>query len=354
MADRPLNISITLGTIVKAILLILAVWLLYHLRDFVLVVITAIVIASAIEPAVGALIRRKLPRLLSVIAVYLFLFALFFLIFYFFLPTVLEELAAFVSSLPAYLDAFTRTGAFDEYARFLGTVAPSTVSASDIIKSIQDVLNVNGVFSSAFRTASNVFGGVFSFILIIVFSFYFAVLETGIDDFLRIVSPPRYHTYVLNLWKRSRHKIGLWMQGQLILAVIMGVLVFLGLTILGVKHALLLAIIAAAFEIIPVFGPALAAVPAVTIGFVDGGVTLGLLTIALYVIVQQFENHLIYPLVVTRVVGVPPLLVILALIVGAKLAGFLGIVLSVPAAGALQELVKDIENRRVFADKEKD
>src|SRR3989338_3686512 len=132
MADRPLNISITLGTVVKTVLLVLAVLLLYYLRDFVLVVITAIVIASAIEPAVAALIRRKLPRLLSVIAVYLFLFSLFFLIFYFFLPTVLEELAAFVSSLPAYLYSFTRTGAFDGYARFLGTVAPSAVSSGDI------------------------------------------------------------------------------------------------------------------------------------------------------------------------------------------------------------------------------
>ena len=80
-----------------------------------------------------------------------------------------------------------------------------------------------------------------------------------------------------------------------------------------------------------------------TIAFVAGGAPLGLLTVAIYVIAQQFENHLIYPLVVTRVVGVPPLLVILALIVGAELAGFLGIILSVPVAAALQEFVHDIE-----------
>ncbi len=349
-----MSISITFGTIIKTVLLLVAVWLLYYLRGFVLVVITAIVIASAIEPGVTALIRRKLPRLLSVIAIYLSLFAVFFLIFYFFLPTILEELTAFLSALPTYLDAFTRAGAFDGYSRFLGAVTPSTVSGVDIIQSVRDALNVNGVFSSAFETASNVFGGVFYFILIIVFSFYFAVLETGVDDFLRIVSPVKYQKYILDLWRRSQHKIGLWMQGQLILAVIIGVLVFLGLTILGVKHALLLAILAAVFEIIPVFGPILAAVPAVIIGFVDGGASLGFLTVALYVIVQQFENHLIYPLVVTRVVGVPPLLVILALIVGAKLAGFLGILLSVPAAGAIQEFVKDIESRRIFAFKEKD
>jgi len=207
-------------------------------------------------------------------------------------------------------------------------------------------LDVGGVFGNAFTAASAIFGGVFSFILIIVFSFYFAVIETGVEGFLRVIAPYEHQAYVLGLWRRTRHKIGLWMQGQLLLAFIMGILVYLGLTILGVQHALILAVIAATFEIIPVFGPTLSAVPAVLIAFVDGGPSLGVLTIALYVIAQQFENHLIYPLVVTRVVGVPPLLVILALIVGWELAGFLGILLSVPAAAMIQELVSDMEARR--------
>ena len=349
MEDRHVSISITLGTIIKTILLLVAVSLLFYLRDFVLIVLTAVVIASAIEPGIASLMRRKMPRLLSVIVIYLILFCIFFTIFYFFLPSVLEDLATFISSLPGYLETFNRVGAFDEYARILGTAAPGPLSANDVMDSIRGALNLGGAFGSAFNAVSSVFGGVFSFILIIVFSFYFAVVETGVDDFLRIITPMKYEAYVLHLWHRSQGKIGLWMQGQLLLALIMGVLVYLGLMILGVKHALILAVIAAVFEIIPVFGPTLASVPAIIIGFVDGGATLGFLTIALYVIAQQFENHLIYPLVVTRVVGVPPLLVILALIVGAKLAGFLGILLSVPAAGTIQELVKDIENRRAFA-----
>jgi len=124
--------------------------------------------------------------------------------------------------------------------------------------------------------------------------------------------------------------------------------VYLGLTVLGVKYALVLAVLAAIFELIPVFGPILSSVPAVVVGFVDGGVGLGLLVIALYIIIQQFENHLIYPLVVTKVVGVPPLLVILALLIGWKLVGFLGIILSIPFAAALQEVASDLEKRRAF------
>ena len=346
MEDRSINISITAGTIFKIVVILVGAWLIFTLRDIALVLVTAIVIASAIEPGVRALMRNKIPRVLSVLIIYLLLFSVFFGLFYFFLPTILEELALFLSALPAYLEAFTRVGAFDSYANILGIPAPSAISANDIMANIRSVFDISGTLGNAFSAFTRIFGGVFSFVLIVVFSFYFAVVETVVDDFLRIIAPKKYQSYMLDLWRRSQHKIGLWMQGQLILALIMGVLVYLGLTILGIKHALLLAVIAAVFEIIPVFGPILAAVPAVLIGFVDGGVTIGLLVIALYVIFQQFENHLIYPLVVTRVVGVPPLLVILALIVGAELAGFLGIILSVPFAAAIQELARDIETGR--------
>lgn len=344
--ERPLSISITAGTVVTSLIVLAVAWVLFYLRDLVLVVLTAIVIASAIEPAVVALERRGLPRLIGVMSLYAVLFGFFLGMFYFFLPSILEDFATFVTSLPTYLEAFSRTGAFDTYARILGLQAAPQLTVEAFNGGLQGVL---GVFGNAFTAASTVFGGFLSFILILVFSFYFAVAGTGVDDFLNVVSPVKYQAYVLDLWRRSQHKIGLWMQGQLLLAVIIGVLVYLSLTILGVKHALLLAVIAAVFELIPVFGPVLAAVPAVLVGFVDGGPTMGLLVVALYIILQQFENHLIYPLVVTKVVGVPPLLVILALIAGGKLAGFLGVLLSVPLAAVLQELVKDFQTRKAFS-----
>ncbi len=139
------------------------------------------------------------------------------------------------------------------------------------------------------------------------------------------------------------------MQGQLVLAVIVGILVYLGLMILGVPYALLLAVLAGLFEIIPIFGPILAAIPGIAVALTHGGPTEALLVLGLYVIVQQFEAHLIYPVVVKKVVGVPPLLVILALIVGYELAGFLGILLSVPIAGAIQEFVSDVDREKTRA-----
>jgi predicted PurR-regulated permease PerM len=112
-------------------------------------------------------------------------------------------------------------------------------------------------------------------------------------------------------------------------------------------NALLLAIIAGVFEIIPLFGPILAAIPAVAIALLDGGVTSALLVVGLYIIVQQFENQLIYPLVVRKIVGVPPIVSILALIVGGTLAGFIGLIISVPMAAVIMEFFNDLEKDKL-------
>jgi len=339
-----ITINISSGTVIKTILLVLLVALLFFLRDLVLVVLTAVVIASAIEPATKWFTKHKIPRIIAVLIVYLLIASLFLGIFYSFLPILLTETSNFLAALPNFLDSFERSGGASGTSFFGTQAVVEQFSLRDTVLGLRSALT--DVSGGVVATVSFVFGGLLSFLLIIVFSFYFAAQETGINDFLRVITPVKHQRYVLDLWRRSQHKIGRWMQGQLILALIIGVLVYLGLTVLGVKYALLLAVIAAVFELIPMFGPVLAAIPAVALSFIDGGLSLALLVVGLYLIIQQFENHLIYPLVVTKVVGVPPLLVILALIIGAKLAGFLGIILSVPAATVIQELVKDIQRGR--------
>lgn len=336
MDKGALQITVTAGTIAMVFLFAALAGLLWFLRDVVLVVLSAVVIASAMEPGIVALGRYRVNRTLSVIIIYTLVASVFFGTLYFFVPPLLEDAINFVNRLPATLASLNVSAATHGLVSDLG--------AAEFLQDLSRTFSATT--GSAVAALSAVFGGITSFVLIVVFAFYFSVQETGVDDFLRVVTPTAHEDYVLNLWKRSQRKIGKWMQGQLILGLIVGVLLYLGLTILGVPNALLLAVLAAIFELIPVFGQILAAIPAVAIGFVDGGITGALLVTGLYMVVQQFEAHLIYPVVVKKVVGVPPLMVILALIVGAKLAGFLGVLLSVPIAGAVQELVTDIDRRK--------
>ncbi|RJQ35559.1 AI-2E family transporter [Candidatus Parcubacteria bacterium] len=345
MDERPLVISITPATVIKTVVILAVCWLLFVIRDIVLIVLTAVVIASAIEPGVANLVRRKIPRILAVILIYLLMFALIVALFFFFLPFVVNDLSLFVSSLPQYAESLTHSAFFMQYGPIVGISGES----QDLVSGTLSVLDVRTYFTEPLAALAAVFGGVFSFLLIIVLSFYFAVVDTGVDDFLRIVTPKKHQSYVIGLWKRSQHKIGLWMQGQLLLALIMGVITFLALTIFGVPHAPALAVLTAFAEIIPVFGVIFAGAMSSAIGFAAGGLALGFIVIAIFVIASQFENHLIYPLVVTRVVGIPPLLVILALIIGGQLAGFLGIILSVPIAATLRELARDYESGQLRA-----
>lgn len=345
MNDEQKNISINISTatVVKILLFLLLFYVLYLLLDIVLGVLTAVVIASSVEPAAKWFAKYKIPRVPAVIFVYACVALLFAGIFYFFIPPLLDEASRFASMLPKYMESYNTVDKISGAQKIVGGLSGS-VSLKDLI--LQAKSAVESFSGGAFEAVSRIFGGAFSFIIIIIVSFYLSVQEDGISSFLKLITPIKQQDYIVGLWKRSQIKIGRWFQGQLLLGVIIGVLVYLGLMVLQVPYAFLLAIIAMVFELIPIFGPILAAIPAIALGFMDGGVTVGAMTVALYVIIQQFENHLIYPLVVRKVVGVPPILVILALIIGGKLAGFLGILLSVPLAAASIEFVNDIAKKK--------
>lgn len=342
---KDINVHVTAGSVLTALLFAALAALLWFLRDIVLILLTAVVIASAMEPAILFFAKRRVNRVFAVILMYLLVAGIFLSVLLVFIPPLLGDAANFLSHLPQTLSQLNISDATHGLLPW-GNVGEQ-ISSADLLKNISATLadSTGGVFT----TVSAFFGGLTSLVFIIVFSFYFSVQETGVDDFLRVVTPIKEQAYVLHLWKRSQDKIGKWMQGQLVLGIIVGVLLYLGLVILGIPNALLLAVIAGLFELIPVFGQIMAAIPALGIAFADGGFTALLLVAGLYVVVQQFEAHLIYPVVVKKVVGVPPLLVILALIVGAKLAGFLGILLSVPIAAAIQEFVSDVDREKTRA-----
>ncbi len=327
---------ITSGSIVRVILISGLFYALYYVRDLILVVLAAIVIASAIEPVIRWFSKYKIKRLPAVLITYITVGALLAGFFIFFVPSLLKETVGYLDNLPQSISV----------GDLWKTSSLSTKSfpIKEFVGDFSEV--IAGTSEGTFKTVSVVFGGALSFIMMMVLSFYLAVQEDGVGNFLRIITPIKNHDYIIDLWKRSQAKMGYWLQGQVLLAVIVGVLVYLGLVILGVRHALLLATLAAIFEIIPIFGPILASFPAIVISYVDSGLSLGLLVLGLYIIIHQFENHLFYPLVVKKIVGISPIIVILALVVGAKLAGFLGAILAVPLSAALMEYVNDFEKNK--------
>jgi len=337
---RDIIVHISVGTIVKTILVLILFYVAYLLSDLILVILTSIVVASCVEPATKWFIRHKIPRIPAVLLVYVLFIGMFAGVFYFFLPPLLQDFSLFFASLPQYLNFLDKWNPWPN-------VLDYKVILQNMVSRFSPSVGTGGsaAVGNITQALGEVFRSVFNFILVLVLSFYFAVQEKGIENFLKIIVPDKNEKYIIGLWYRSQHKIGKWMQGQILLGVLVGVLVYLGLLILGVKQAFLLAFIAGIFELIPVFGPTISAIPAVMIAFTMSP-TLGIMTIGLYILVQQFENHLIYPVVVRKVIGVPPIVVILGLIVGAQLGGFMGLILSVPLAAVLMELVNDLEKKK--------
>lgn len=352
--DNRTVIDISTGTLIRTVVVVLFFGALYLLRDVVLALLTAVVIASSIEPLTKWFIRYNIPRTIAVIIIYLSLAISFAGILFFFLPPLIDDFSGVFSKVPEYVDNLTgKPGTGNDILdsnSLIGGLSEALQIRDNITEFRTALSDVSG---GVLRVVQIIFGGLLSFVLIVVFSFYLSVQERGVENFLRLITPFRRQRYVVSLWQRVQVKVGRWMQGQLLLGLLIGVLVFLGLTILGLgEYAFLLAVLAAMFELIPFFGPVLAAIPAVGLGFLES-VSLGFMVLGFYIIIQQFENHLFQPLVVRKVIGIPPLVAILALVIGGKLLGFLGLILGVPAAVLLMEYAYDREKDRVKEDDEK-
>ncbi len=279
---------------------------------------------------------KKIPRALSILGVYVIFIVL--------VAGIIYSLAGPVKQQILDIARDSNTAQFyqkiDEGLRNLSAIG--TVDHQPTNSGLSVVItNLSKASSGIFNFVISLFGGIVSFFIVLVMTFYLVVEEDGMKRFIRSLTPDHHQPYITQLMKRIQERLAWWLRGQIILSIIVFVLVYLGLMILGVKYALLLALVAGIFEIIPYLGPVLSAVPAVFFAFVQKP-SLALFVIILYVLIQQAENHLIVPKVMGKVVGLNPLVVIISILIGARLAGALGALLAVPVATALAVYVEDL------------
>ncbi len=342
------QISISNGTFIRVILFGIVFFALTKLTTIILVLLTSIVVASFIGFAVKKMKRYIKNRTLAVFLIYLLSFAIIFGLLTVFVPVFIGEMSTLVTQLGKYIPESSILNTFQpdtlSGAHTVVTSISHNASIGDVISSTQNLVSsLSGGFFNIFGAA---FGGILNIILIVVISFYLSVTEGGIQNFLRIITPAASEEYVIGLWQRTERKIGLWIQGQMLMGVIVGMLTYLGLTIIGVQYSLVLALVVVVAELIP-FGLVFATIPGILFAYLDGGVTIAAITMIMYVIIGQFETYLIYPLIVRRATGISPLVVIISLLVGATLAGFWGVILAIPCAVCLLEFLDDLEKKKV-------
>lgn len=299
-------------------------------RDVIITLLLVLVISAGLAPAVTYLERRSIPRVLGTIGIFVLLFLVLGLVIYAILPIMLAELNSLLTTIISttnYPEAF----GFDESARAIDSV-------TQWLRLLEGKLFSGDL--QLVQLTSNILGGLTLAFSAIIISFYLTASRDGIERFLRAVLPEKSEEYVLSIFDRAKKKIGAWFQTQILLSFIIGILTFIGLKLLGVPYSLLLASLAGILEIVPFVGPIFAGGIAMVVGF-SASTALGVYVLLLFLAIQQLESHVIVPLLFQRRIGLHPVVILSALLIGGKLAGIVGLILAIPIAVAVQEILED-------------
>jgi len=329
------EISISTATILKVIGVLLVLGLIFLIRDVVVLVLFAIILTSAIEPFAARMENKKIPRVVAVTTVYVIGAVLLGTALFFLIPPLLEQIRQLAVAMPSFFEAvMTKFESFKQFA-----IQHNIVSNVELFfESLSSELGQ--VAPNIFSTTKAVLAGTVSVVIVLAVSFYMSVEKGGLKKFIETLTPESQQNNVMRLVRKSQAKLGKWVQGQFVVILLVGLLDFLGLFFLGARFALLLGIVGAILEIIPYAGP-IVATAIVFLICSSQSLTLAILAGAWMLIVQQIENHVITPKIMQSAVGLNPIVVILAILIGTKLAGVLGLVLAVPVAAVIEVLISD-------------
>lgn len=323
----PRKIEISHRTIVFTSLFLIFIYFLYIIRDIILQFFIALLITAILNPLVSKLSRYKIPRSISVLLVYIILLATVGFSVGAIVPPLAEQTSSFVNNFP----------------RFISNLGISYLVSEQLTQQL--IAQLGTLPSQVAKAILSLFSNFLALVAVLVFAFYLLTerekLDGQLGHFLGEKKRERASKLINNIEKR----LGGWATGQLALMFVVGLATYIGLRLLEIPFALPLAILSGLLEIIPYIGPILASIPAVVIGFGISPI-IGLASAALYFLVQQLENYVFVPKIMQKQAGVDPIVTLLALAVGFRLAGFVGILISVPVFIMLQVTLQEYLSER--------
>lgn len=316
--------------ILRVVVVALALVFLWLIRDIVVVILLALVLASALEPVAEYFTKYKIPRFVSVLGTYILVIGAFAMVVALMSPLVVDQARVLGDNLPAL--AVELQAKYPNLTLLFG--------GANLTSIVDALLSNSGFGSNLFDRTLGLFNGLVALVTVLVVSFYLVAADRGMKKFIGDIVPGQYQETTLRLIAKIQAKMGMWVVGQFILSVFIFALTYIGLTILGVDYALVLALIAGLLEVVPYIGPFVSAIPAVFFALIQSP-PLVIGVILLYIIIQKTEGYVLVPKIMEKTIGTSPLVVLLALLIGFKLAGILGILLAVPLAGAITVIIQE-------------
>jgi predicted PurR-regulated permease PerM len=339
MGEQTLDIS--WKTIMKVFVAIFAFYLIYLARDIALWLFFGLAISILLEPAINFLRKMWIPKMLAIILIYTSVLGLLGLLVYLMAPLFIIEIKEFSNYLPDYFNKINpilqQLGI--DFAQSFSELTSSLIGGLE--QSSKGVINAVISF----------FGGVASTVVILTIAFFLSLEDRGPERFLSFVSPQKYQEYIVTFFEKAQTKVAGWFGARIMACAFVGIASFIVFYVFDIEYAFLLALIAGILNFIPYIGPLATAILLIVFVMVSSGSWI----ITLYVLlaiwaVQAVENNLLTPFLMKKMIDLPPVLVLISLLLGAKLFGFLGTIFIVPIAGIIYEFVREIieKNREIL------
>ncbi len=328
MEKERVIIDISWGSIWKVLVALALVVFIYLAKEAVIAFIVALIISAAMDGFVSRMERWKIPRLLATIIVFMALFAALFFLIYNVTPIAVFEFSNFTNHFSSIAAQFLG------YAHINATV-PAISSPS--LQNLVNILLSGNV--SFFQILGKFLGGAAYTVSVIILSFYLTASKGGAERFLLSILPVDIEAKALALYHRSKRKISRWAEAQILLCFIVGTMVFLGLYLMGVHYSLLLGVVAGLLELVPLVGPIFAGALAV-VAALTTSLPLGLYTLIYFLAVSQVESNILVPVIMKKAIEIHPAIVLLSLLAGYEILGYVGLILAVPLAAFFGEVIE--------------
>jgi len=310
---------------------ILLLFLFFLIKDILILLFLAVIIAAICQPFVDYLQKNKIPRFLGSSFIFLLILGILGSFFWLVMPLAISQFTEFINN-------------FDEIIAKIGN---NTVISDFIQQLIPNLKNYFDLFINNIASISNfalsVFGGIFTALTCLVLAFYLTVGEKEIEKFFRAMLPDRFENQIVAIFENTTKRIGHWFQSRILISLILSILCWIGLYFIGVKYSATLGLLNGVLDIIPIIGPVLAVFITALVALTDSWLLVVWAVIFLFII-HYLNNILFTPLIMGKMSGLNPLVIFIALLIGARVAGFIGFILAIPATIIIQEIYKAWEN----------
>jgi len=333
-----IKVIISSRSVILVLAFLILAWIVYQSLNIILLLFASFVIASALFPVVDWM-DKKIPRGLAVLLVYIAGFLILATVLIPFFSVLTEQIQEFVERIPVYSG--------EVYTYITDLEAKTGIIIPDISEIVSPLTNVGqNIVSQGINITINVVTGIVAvFTMAIIVFFILLDKEELKKGFLRFF-PEEMRDKTASITKTISRKVGGYVRGQLLIMLAVGILTTLGLSIIGVDFAILLGLLAAILEIVPIIGPVLSAAPAVIVALAQDPI-LAVWAIVVYLIVQRIENSFLAPLILGKFLDMHPLIIIAALLIAASTLGIIGVILSPAIAAAIYVLVQELYLNRV-------